>query len=161
MYEIIKPMKDRVRFLTEHRTLFHDTSRNNVDQILSNDYIECLSQNGSKQLMGQHTIDQTTTASTITHLNNYQSDVLQSTSQNPAVINEETINSPKECQENDNNEENEESIFPYVYTLPDLPLKIQQFIDKEEINHFGGHTNARRLLLDAIFTDVTTNYSLL
>ncbi|CAF4397254.1 unnamed protein product [Rotaria socialis] len=162
MYEIIKPMKDRVRFLTEHRALFHGTSQNNSDQLLSNNYLEYSSENSSKQLMEQRTTDQAATASAITHSNNYQGDAFQSTSlPSPEVINEETIKSPKECQENDNNEDNEESIFPYVYTLPDLPLKIQQFIDKGEISHFGGHTNARRLLLDVIFTDVTTNYSLL
>ncbi|CAF4243899.1 unnamed protein product, partial [Rotaria magnacalcarata] len=39
MYEIIKTMKDRVRFLTEHRALFHGTSQNNSDQLLSNNYL--------------------------------------------------------------------------------------------------------------------------
>ncbi|CAF2188491.1 unnamed protein product [Rotaria magnacalcarata] len=162
MYEIIKTMKDRVRFLTEHRALFHGSSQNNSDQLFSNNYLEYSSENSSKQLMEQHTTNQAATASAITHSNNYQGDAFQSTSlPSPEVINEETIKSPKECQDKDNNEENEESIFPYVYTLPDLPLKIRQFIDKEEINHFSGHTNARRLLFDVIFTDVTTNYSLL
>lgn len=162
MYEIIKPMKDRVRFLTEHRVLFHGTSQNNGDQQLSNNYFDYSSQHSSTQLIEQRTIDQVTTASAITHSNNDYGDAVQSTSlSNPEIINEEAINSPKEYPDDDNNEENEESIFPYVYTLPDLPMKIQQFIDKGEMSNFGGHTNARRLLLDAIFTDVTTHYSLL
>lgn len=162
MYEIIKAMKDRVRFLTEHRALFYGTNQNNSDQLLSSNYLEYSSENSSKQLMEQRTIDQAATASAITHSNDNQGDAFQSTSlPSPEVINEATIKSPKECRDNDNDEETEESIFPYVYTLPDLPLKIQQFIDKGEISHFRGHTNARRLLLDVIFTDVTTNYSLL
>ncbi|CAF5048273.1 unnamed protein product, partial [Rotaria magnacalcarata] len=60
-----------------------------------------------------------------------------------------------------NDDDDEESSFPHIYVLPDLPLRIKQIISRGEINEFRGHTNARRLLLDAIFTDVTIQYSLL
>ncbi|CAF4510280.1 unnamed protein product, partial [Rotaria magnacalcarata] len=77
------------------------------------------------------------------------------------VMNEETTISSNEDDENGNKENQEQPRFPDKYIISDLPPKIQQFIDKGEINHFRGHSNVRRLLLDSVFTDVTTKYSLL
>ncbi|CAF4490912.1 unnamed protein product, partial [Didymodactylos carnosus] len=59
----------------------------------------------------------------------------------------------------DDNEDGQK--FPNVYVIPDLPTKIQRMVNKQETYQFRGHSNARRLLLDAIFTDVTVKYSLL
>ncbi|CAF4572173.1 unnamed protein product [Rotaria socialis] len=76
-------------------------------------------------------------------------------------MNEETTISPKEDNAKENYTDEQQPRFPNKYNISDLPQKIQQIIDKGEINHFRGHTNARRLVLDAIFSDVTTKYSLL
>ncbi|CAF4855866.1 unnamed protein product [Rotaria socialis] len=76
-------------------------------------------------------------------------------------MNEETTISPKEDNAKENYTDEQQPRFPNKYNISDLPQKIQQIIDKGEINHFRGHTNARRLVLDAIFPDVTTKYSLL
>jgi hypothetical protein len=161
MYEIIKSMKERVRFLTEHRDLFHGILQNNSDQTNSEKYIHNLSDNNSQQLVEERSFNQPTTQSTITLSNNYQGGAAAfDSSTNSDVINEETIILSKE----DGNKENDidtESTFPNIYVAPDLPQKIQQIIHRGEINELCGHTNARRLSLDAIFTDVTTNYSLL
>ncbi|CAF4843758.1 unnamed protein product, partial [Rotaria sp. Silwood1] len=45
MYDIIKPMKERVHFLAEHRDLFHGAFRNNSDQGISEKYINHLQDN--------------------------------------------------------------------------------------------------------------------
>lgn len=74
---------------------------------------------------------------------------------------EEEVISSKEDESKENDEDDKQSTFPYLYIIPNLPLKVQQIINKGEINEFRGHTNARRLLLDTIFKDVTTKYSLL
>ena len=164
MYEIIKTMKERVRFLAEHRALFRGILRNDSDQISSEKYLHNLSDNNSQQVIEENNNNTFTTQSSITFSNNYQGDTsVFDSSADLEIMNEETINSSKEDEkkENDDDEDEEETIFPYIYIISDLPSKIQQIIDKGEINHFRGHTNARRLLIDAIFTDVTTKYSLL
>ncbi|CAF1460038.1 unnamed protein product, partial [Rotaria sordida] len=58
-------------------------------------------------------------------------------------------------------DDDEESVFPNIYVVPDLPPKLQQIIQKGELNEFRSHTNVRRLLLDTIFNHVTNEYSLL
>ncbi|CAF4156015.1 unnamed protein product, partial [Adineta steineri] len=130
MYEIIKPMKDRV----------HD----------------------SQQLLDKHNFNQTTTQSTIMFSSNTQGGgpVLGSTTTSD-IIHEEIIISSKEDENKENDVDDEEPTLPSPYIIPDLPLRIQQIIDKGEIGEFRSHTNARRLLLDTIFNDVTTKYSLL
>ncbi|CAF4705361.1 unnamed protein product, partial [Rotaria magnacalcarata] len=65
-------------------------------------------------------------------------------------MNEETTISSNEDDENGNKENQEQPRFPDKYIISDLPPKIQQFIDKGEINHFRGHSNVRRLLLDSV-----------
>ncbi|CAM4926216.1 unnamed protein product [Rotaria socialis] len=50
MYEIIKTIKERVRFLAEHRALFHDTTCNNSDPIASEKYIDNSLDNNSQQV---------------------------------------------------------------------------------------------------------------
>jgi hypothetical protein len=162
MYEIIKPMKERVRFLTEQRALFHNTFRDNSEQILSEKHIHHLPDNNFEQVIEGHNINQYTTQSTITFSNNNQGDIsVFDPSTNVEIMNDETIISSKEYENKENNEEDKESTFSFTYVMPDLPPKIQQIIDKGEMSHFRGHTNVRRLLLDTIFTDVTTKYSLL
>ncbi len=71
MYEIIKPMKEHVPFLTEHRALFHGTFRNNSEQILSKKYIDNLPDNNSQQVVEEHDINQLKTQSTITFSDNH------------------------------------------------------------------------------------------
>ncbi|CAF3814214.1 unnamed protein product [Adineta steineri] len=115
MYEIIKPMKDRVT--TQSRIIF---SRNNQGE--------------------DPVLDSATTSD---------------------VIHEEVILSSKEDENKENDVDAEEPTLPSLYIIPDLPLRIQQIIDKGEIGEFCSHTNARRLLLDTIFNGVTTKYSLL
>ncbi|CAM4933777.1 unnamed protein product [Rotaria socialis] len=163
MYEIIKPMKERVRFLAEHRDLFHGTFRNNSDQGISEKYINHLQDNNSQQLLEERNFNQVTTQSTVTFSNNYQDDTSAlDSSTNSGVVNEKNIIVSKVDENKENNDDDdEESSFPHIYVLPDLPLRIKQIISRGEINEFRGHTNARRLLLDAIFTDVTIQYSLL
>jgi hypothetical protein len=162
MYEIIKPMKERVRFLTEQRALFHSTFQDDSEETVSEKHIHNLSANNSQQVVEQHNINQFTTRSTITYSNIHQHDVsVLDSSTNSEIMNEEIIVSSNEDENKENSEEDEESTFPHTYVLPDLPPKVQQIIDKGQINQFRGHTNARRLLIDAIFTDVTTKYSLL
>ena len=127
----------------------------------SEKYIHHLSANNSQQVVKEHNINQFTTQSTITYSKIHQHDasVLDS-STNSEIVNEETIITSNE-DENQENNEDEGSTFPLTYVLPDLPPKIQQIIDDGLINEFRGHTNARRLLVDAIYTDVTTKFSLL
>jgi hypothetical protein len=106
--------------------------------------------------------NQLTTQSTITFSNTHLDDAsMFDGSTDPKVSKEEAINSSKEDVNKENDEHDEECTFPYIYIIPDIPPKVQRIIDKGEIHHFRGHTNVRRLLLDAIFTDVTTTYSLL
>jgi hypothetical protein len=164
MYEIIKPIKERVRFLTEHRVLFQDTLRNDSNQISSEKYINNLSDNKSQQVVEEQNINQFPTQSIITLSNNHQVNASvfdSSTNSESEVMHDETIISTKEDENKESDEDEEESTFPHIYDLPNLPSKIEQIIDTGEINQFRGHTNARRLLIDAIFDDVTTNYSLL
>ncbi|CAF3810379.1 unnamed protein product [Rotaria sp. Silwood1] len=133
VYEIIKPMKERVRFLAEHRALFHNAFLNNSDEDFSNNYLEHSPHNNSQQLMKQHDLNQVNTMSTITFSNNEQSDSLDSiSSENSEVINEEIVISPKSHEEKENGEDITEITFPNIYTIPDLPKKIQQYIDKGE-----------------------------
>ncbi|CAF3078437.1 unnamed protein product, partial [Rotaria socialis] len=66
MYEIIKTIKERVRFLAEHRALFHDTTCNNSDPIASEKYIDNSLDNNSQQVIEQRNTNQLTTMSTIT-----------------------------------------------------------------------------------------------
>ncbi|CAF2102228.1 unnamed protein product [Rotaria magnacalcarata] len=142
MYEIIKTIKERVRFLAEHRTLFHGVACNNSDPIASEKYIDNSLDNNSQQVIEQRNTNQLTTMSTITFSDNHPSnDSAFDSSTDSEAMNDETMISSKEndAKENYNDEEQH----------------------KGEINHFRGHTNARRLLLDAIFADVTTKYSLL
>lgn len=161
IYEIIKPMKERVRFLVEHQNLFNVKMRESSNQIMSETYGYSLSDK-SQQVLEKHNCGQIETQSTTTVSSNYQAD-------DPAlyclvnsdIISEVEVISSKEDESKENDVDAEESTFPYTYVIPDLPLKVQQYINKGEINEFRGHTNARRLLLDTIFNDVTTNYSLL
>ncbi|CAF4196456.1 unnamed protein product, partial [Adineta steineri] len=161
MYEIIKPMKDRVRFLTEHRNLFDGASKNDSDQSKCEKYSH-ISLDDSQQLLEKHNFNQTTTQSTIMFSSNTQGGgpVLGSTTTSD-IIHEEIIISSKEDENKENDVDDEEPTLPSPYIIPDLPLRIQQIIDKGEIGEFRSHTNARRLLLDTIFNDVTTKYSLL
>ncbi|CAF4883444.1 unnamed protein product, partial [Rotaria sp. Silwood2] len=162
MYEIIKTIKERVRFLAEHRTLFHGMACNNSDQIASEKYIDNSLDNNSQQVIEQRNTNQLTTMSTITFSNNHPSnDFTFDSSTDSEVMNDETMISSKGDDAKENHRDEEQRRFPNIYVISDLPQKIQQFIDKGEINHFRGHTNARRLLLDAIFVDVATKYSLL
>ncbi|CAF1086027.1 unnamed protein product [Adineta steineri] len=124
MYEIIKPMKDRVLFLTEHRNLFDQSKSEKYSHISSDDPV----------------LDSATTSDS---------------------IHKEVIISSKEDENKENDVDDEEPTLPSPYIILDLPLRIQQIIDKGEIGEFRSHTNARRLLLDTIFNDVTTKYSLL
>ena len=48
--DLIKPMKERVRFLVEHRTLFHATIRDDSDQTTSETHAHP-SYNNSQQLL--------------------------------------------------------------------------------------------------------------
>jgi hypothetical protein len=162
MYEIIKPIKERVRFLAEHRDLFHGTLRNNSDQTISEKYIHNLPDNNSQQFTEQHNFNQITTQSTITFSNNDQGDASAfDSSTNSEVINEEKISVSEEDENKENDDDDDKAAtFPYIYIIPDLPPKVQQVINKGDIHEFRGHTNARRLLLDVIYTDVTTKYFL-
>ncbi|CAF2205383.1 unnamed protein product [Rotaria magnacalcarata] len=162
MYEIIKTIKERVRFLAEHRTLFHDVVCNDSDSIASRKYIDNSLDNDSQQIIEQRNTNQFTTMSTIPFSNyNSNNGSVFDSSTDSDVMNEETTISSNEDDENGNKENQEQPRFPDKYIISDLPPKIQQFIDKGEINHFRGHSNVRRLLLDSVFTDVTTKYSLL
>ncbi|CAF3428106.1 unnamed protein product [Rotaria sp. Silwood2] len=159
---LIKTIKERVRFLAEHRTLFHNPVCNDSDAIASEKYIDNSLDNNSQQVIEQSNINQFTTMSTISFSNNHLSNGSAfDSSADSEDMHEEPIRSPKEDVEKENYENQEQPRFPNKYIISDLPPKIQQFIDKGEIDHFRGHTNARRLLLDAVFTDVTTKYSLL
>ncbi|CAF3177733.1 unnamed protein product [Rotaria sp. Silwood2] len=162
MYEIIKPIKERVRFLAEHRALFHNAVCNNSDPIVSEKYIDNSFDNNSQQVIEQRNTNQLTTMPMITFSNNHPSnDSAFDSSTDSDVMNDETMISSNEDDAKENYKDEEQRRFPNTYVIPDLPQKVQQFIDKGEINHFRGHTNARRLFLDAIFDDVTTKYSLL
>ncbi|CAM4846644.1 unnamed protein product, partial [Rotaria magnacalcarata] len=162
MYEIIKTIKERVRFLAEHRTLFHDVVCNDSDPIASGKYIDNSLNNDYQQVIEQRNTNQFTTMSTIPFSNNNSSNgSVFDSSTDSGIMTEETTISSNEDDEKGNKENQEQPRFPDKYIISDLPPKIQQFIDKGEINHFRGHSNVRRLLLDAIFTDVTTKYSLL
>jgi hypothetical protein len=61
MYEIIKIMKERVRFLAEHRALFRGIFRNNSDQISSKKYLPNLPDNNSQQVIEENNFNQFTT----------------------------------------------------------------------------------------------------
>ncbi|CAF1322994.1 unnamed protein product [Adineta steineri] len=129
MYEIIKPIKDRVRFLTEHHNLFDGAIKSQHSPVMFSSNTQ-----GDGSVLGS-----TTT---------------------PDIIHEEIIISSKEDENKENDVDDEEPTLPSPYIIPDLPIRIQQIIDKGEIGEFRSHTYARRLLLDTIFNDVTTKYSL-
>ncbi|CAF4228074.1 unnamed protein product [Rotaria sp. Silwood2] len=162
VYEIIKPLKERVRFLTEQRALFHGTFRNNSDQSTSDKCNDILLDSSSQSLIEECNFAHVTTQSTSVLVTNYQDDAtVFDSSCNPDNINEETSMSSKEDDNKENNDDDEESVFPNIYVVPDLPPKLQQIIQKGELNEFRSHTNVRRLLLDTIFNHVTNEYSLL
>ena len=161
MHEIIKPIKERVRFLTEHRDLFNGIIRNSTDKAIAESCTQNLPDNSSQQIIQEDDFNQISTQSTITFSNNHQDDSATFVSPlNLDIINEETIDSSIDNRSKENND-GEAVKFPYNYIVPDLPPKIQQIIQKGETNEFRGHTNGCRLSLDAIFTDVPTKYSLL
>ncbi|CAF1370806.1 unnamed protein product [Rotaria sordida] len=162
VYEIIKPLKERVRFLTEHHALFHGTFRNNSDQTTSDKCDDNLLDSSSQSLIEECNFAHVTTQSTGALAKNYQGDAtVFDSSCNPDNVNEETSMSSKEDDNKENNDDDEESVFPNIYVVPDLPPKLQQIIQKGELNEFRSHTNVRRLLLDTIFNHVTNEYSLL
>jgi hypothetical protein len=118
MYEIIKPMKERVRFMTEHRALFHDTSRNNDDQISSGKYTHSLLDDNSQPVIEENRIHQLTTQSTITFSNTHLDDASTfDGSTDSKVSKEEAISSSKEDVNKENDEHDEEFTFPYIYIL--------------------------------------------
>jgi hypothetical protein len=162
IYEIIKPMKERVRFLVEYRNLFHVTIRDNPDQMTSETYTQNSSTNNSQQLLEKNNLSQNEMQLTVPLPNKYRDDdSVLTCSTHSDIRNEEEVISSKEDEDKENDVDDEESTFPNVYIIPNLPLKLQQIINKGEISEFRSHTNTRRLLLDAIFNDVTTKYSLL
>ncbi|CAF1362972.1 unnamed protein product [Rotaria sordida] len=161
MYEIIKPIKERIRFLAEHRALFHNKFQDTSDQITSKKYTDNLPVISSQQVIEQPDANQFTSMSTITFSNNDRNNSSTfDSSTDSEVVNKETMISLQQDNDKENYEDEEQPHFPIRYHIFDLPPKIQQIIDKDDINGFRGHTNARRLLLDAIFMDVTTKYSL-
>ncbi|CAF3946339.1 unnamed protein product, partial [Rotaria sordida] len=161
MYEIIKPIKERIRFLAEHRALFHNKFQDTSDQITSKKYTDNLPVISSQQVIEQPDANQFTSMSTITFSNNDRNNSSTfDSSTDSEVVNKETMISLQQDNDKENYEDEEQPHFPIRYHIFDLPPKIQQIIDKGDINGFRGHTNARRLLLDAIFMDVTTKYSL-
>ncbi|CAF1035257.1 unnamed protein product [Rotaria sordida] len=162
VYEIIKPLRERVRFLTEHHALFHGTFRNNSDQTTSDKCNDNLLDSSSQSLIEECNFVHVTTQSTGALAKNYQGDTAVFDSLcNSDNINEETSMPSKEDDNKENNDDDEESFFPNIYVVPDLPPKLQQIIQKCELNEFRSHTNVRRLLLDIIFNHVTNEYSLL
>ncbi|CAF2929519.1 unnamed protein product [Rotaria sp. Silwood2] len=97
MYEIIKTIKERARFLAEHRNLFHGMACNNSDQIASEKYIDNSLYNNSQQVIEQCNTNQLTTMSTITFSNNHPSnDSAFDSSTDSEVMNDETMISSKE-----------------------------------------------------------------
>ncbi|CAF1398356.1 unnamed protein product, partial [Rotaria sordida] len=161
MYEIIKPIKERIRFLAEHRALFHNKFQDTSDQITSKKYTDNLPVISSQQVIEQPDANQFTSMSTIIFSNNDRNNSSTfDSSTDSEVVNKETMISLQQDNDKENYEDEEQPHFPIRYHIFDLPPKIQQIIDKGDINGFRGHTNARRLLLDAIFMDVTTKYSL-
>ncbi|CAF3390963.1 unnamed protein product [Rotaria sp. Silwood2] len=162
MYEIIKPIKERVRFLTEHRALFENKFHDTCDEITLKKYVDDQPVNSSQQVIEQDGVNQFMSMSTTAFSNNDRSNpsTLDS-STDSEVMNQEAIMSPHEDNDNENYEDEEQPRFPVTYHISDLPPKLQQLIDKGNINCFRSHTNARRLLLDAVFTNVTTKYSLM
>ncbi|CAF2118765.1 unnamed protein product [Rotaria magnacalcarata] len=162
MYEIIKTIKERVRFLTEHRTPLHGVTCNDSDSVASGKYIDNSLDNDFQQVIEQRNTNQFTTMSTFPFSNNNSSNgSVFDSSTDSEVMNEATTILSNKDDEKGNKENQEQPRFPDKYIVSDLPPKIQQFIDKAELNHFRGRSNVRRLLLDAVFTDVTTKYSLL
>ncbi|CAF4526759.1 unnamed protein product [Rotaria magnacalcarata] len=161
IFEIVTKLKERVRFLTEHRALFNGSYKNNIEKtsydIQSNDFND----NNVQQTVQETFTNQYTTMSNVAYLNEGQYDLsAYDSSINNIDIDEETVGSKQN--RNDTEKENKvESKFSDVYILPDLPNKIRQLISTQEIKHFRNHTNSRRLLLDVIFADVTEKYSLL
>ncbi|CAF4236092.1 unnamed protein product [Rotaria sordida] len=92
MYEIIKPIKERVRFLAEHRTLFHNKFQDTSDQITSKKHIDNLSVNSSQQVIEQADANQFTSMSTITISNNDRNNASTfDSSTDSEVMNEETM----------------------------------------------------------------------
>lgn len=81
IYEIIKPMKERVRFLVEQKNLFNVTIQENSDQIMVEKYSHSLSDSNSQELLEKNNFNQIRTQSTITISNNYQGDSSTSNSQ--------------------------------------------------------------------------------
>ncbi|CAF1306240.1 unnamed protein product [Adineta ricciae] len=134
--DLIKPMKERVRFLVEHRNLFHSTTDTCIHP--SNDNLQSsFEQLNSNRVGAQSNVGFSNDCEEI--------DPVVDCSKNNDMIDE-------------NNIDDEQPSFPNIYVIPDLPNKIQQIVAKDEINEFRSHTNARRLLLDTIFNDVTTKY---
>ncbi|CAF4516684.1 unnamed protein product, partial [Rotaria magnacalcarata] len=109
MYEIIKTIKERVRFLAEHRTLFHDVVCNDSDSIASRKYIDNSLDNDSQQIIEQRNTNQFTTMSTIPFSNyNSNNGSVFDSSTDSDVMNEETTISSNEDDENGNKENQEQ-----------------------------------------------------
>lgn len=151
--ELINPLKERIRFLTEHRNLFQETFGHNLNSTINDKVNESLPDNSFQSSIEQ-SFTKSTTESKNTTSTNYQEDMITS---DPSV-NTDHIHSNVNGSDNG---DNSESNFPNVYTLPDLPSKVSQIIEKGSLNEFRSHTNARRLLLDTIFNDLIARYSLL
>ncbi|CAF4463883.1 unnamed protein product, partial [Rotaria magnacalcarata] len=161
IFEIVTKLKERVRFLTEHRALFNGSYKNNIEKTSSDIQSNDFNDNNVQQTVQETFTNQYTTLSNVAYLNEGQYDLsAYDSSINNIDIDEETVGSKQDT--NDTEKENKvESKFSDVYILPDLPNKIRQLISTQEIKHFRNHTNSRRLLLDVIFADVTEKYSLL
>ncbi|CAF2100448.1 unnamed protein product, partial [Rotaria magnacalcarata] len=161
IFEIVTKLKERVRFLTEHRALFNGSHKNNIEKTSSDIQSNDFNDNNVQQTVQETFANQYTAMSNVAYLNEGQYDLsAYDSSINNIDIDEETVGSKQDT--NDTEKENKvESKFSDVYILPDLPNKIRQLISTQEIKHFRNHTNSRRLLLDVIFADVTEKYSLL
>ncbi|CAF2071767.1 unnamed protein product, partial [Rotaria magnacalcarata] len=160
IFEIVTKLKERVRFLTEHRALFNGSHKNNIEKTSSDIQSNDFNDNNVQQTVQETFANQYTAMSNVAYLNEGQYDLsAYDSSINNIDIDEETVGSKQDT--NDTEKENKvESKFSDVYILPDLPNKIRQLISTQEIKHFRNHTNSRRLLLDVIFADVTEKYSL-
>ncbi|CAF1403721.1 unnamed protein product [Rotaria magnacalcarata] len=144
MYEIIKTIKERVRFLTEHRTPLHGVTCNDSDSVASGKYIDNSLDNDFQQVIEQRNTNQFTTMSTFPFSNNNSSNgSVFDSSTDSEVMNEATTILSNKDDEKGNKENQEQPRFPDKYIVSDLPPKIQQFIDKAELNHFRGRSNRK------------------
>ncbi|CAF5168530.1 unnamed protein product, partial [Rotaria magnacalcarata] len=97
IFEIVTKLKERVRFLTEHRALFNGSYKNNIEKTSSDIQSNDFNDNNVQQTVQETFTNQYTTLSNVAYLNEGQYDLsAYDSSINNIDIDEETVGSKQD-----------------------------------------------------------------